>query len=497
MEDGNNIEDWYKDELSKFEVTPDSNGWDAISNQLDEASMGEITEENVDSWYVKELEKYESTPDKDVWNKLSAKLDVNNVWEKLLLSLNRYERLIWWRNFAIQATAIALLFLGSYYTYNNYNGSVSEAELVEKTNNTNDDKLFDSGNNIVSNAKNKLGNQSKNVVAKNSIGSKEILNNNNSITNNSNVKSTPVFTDLFKRESVTKSSIDDKTDKANQEILLASNKKYFGKITSKTVQQLSAHQSNRSVITREKERHKLNVRTLEMKEFLVKKEQNKIIFNNKRFSAHFVFGMYARRVYFGLNAGLKYQTIFMGDRKDEYLAQFDKKQLLDFGSSVGGTVGFIVSDNFNIESNINFLSTNGVKQRFTLDGVSFDEEINLNYSTVSVLFKKMNHKSTFDNKKYSTNFIGGIYAGVLNVAESNSQNNKTNVVNQFNKLDLGIVLGIEQDRYLTKELVITPGVRINQGILNSSSLSEGFVNSSRNFSVEFNVGIKYIFLKKG
>jgi len=114
-----------------------------------------------------------------------------------------------------------------------------------------------------------------------------------------------------------------------------------------------------------------------------------------------------------------------------------------------------------------------------------------------VLFKKMNHKSTFDNKKYSTNFIGGIYAGVLNVAESNSQNNKTNVVNQFNKLDLGIVLGIEQDRYLTKELVITPGVRINQGILNSSSLSEGFVNSSRNFSVEFNVGIKYIFLKKG
>ena len=95
--------------------------------------------------------------------------------------------------------------------------------------------------------------------------------------------------------------------------------------------------------------------------------------------------------------------------------------------------------------------------------------------------------------KYSTNFIGGVYVGILNSASSSQYDN---VKDNFKKMDFGVVLGVEQDRYLTKELVITPGIRYNQGIYNTSANLSPFA-ASRNFSVEFNLGIKFIFLKKG
>jgi len=107
----------------------------------------------------------------------------------------------------------------------------------------------------------------------------------------------------------------------------------------------------------------------------------------------------------------------------------------------------------------------------------------------------MNNKSTFDNKKYSTNYIGGLYAGVLNAAESSFDGSSTDIRDQFSNVDVGIVLGIEQDRYLSKTLVITPGIRYNQGITNIANENNSY-ESARNFSLEFNIGLKYIFLKK-
>jgi hypothetical protein len=206
--------------------------------------------------------------------------------------------------------------------------------------------------------------------------------------------------------------------------------------------------------------------------------------------------MYARRLYFGINAGAKYQTLLASNKQNEAYSNFTKKQLMDFGGSFGATIGMIVSDKFNLEANVNLLSTSGSKHQYSANENSFIEEVNLQYSTVSILAKKMNNKSTFDNKKYSTNYIGGLYAGFLNAAESNVDGSTVSIKNQFSNVDLGIVLGIEQDRYITKEFVITPGVRFNQSLINTSTQSNEMMNSSRNFSVEFNVGLKYIFLKK-
>ena len=107
----------------------------------------------------------------------------------------------------------------------------------------------------------------------------------------------------------------------------------------------------------------------------------------------------------------------------------------------------------------------------------------------------MSNKSTFDNKKYSTNLIGGVYAGYLTTAKATSGNNTYNVSNEFKNLDLGIVLGLEQDRYLTKQIIITPGIRYTQGVINIANENNPY-EAARTFAIEFNVGMKYIFLKK-
>ena len=97
-------------------------------------------------------------------------------------------------------------------------------------------------------------------------------------------------------------------------------------------------------------------------------------------------------------------------------------------------------------------------------------------------------------KKYSTNIIGGLYLGYLSSATS-VINGITYKNKAYTDLDCGLVLGLEQDRYLTKELIITPGIRYYQGAKNIAN-TENHFSYAYNSTLEFNLGIKYIFLKK-
>ncbi|MCB9361696.1 MAG: hypothetical protein H6587_08885 [Flavobacteriales bacterium] len=483
MKQDGNIEDWYRDELSNFEVNPEINGWESISNQLDSAAP--LTDENVESWYVKELEKFQSIPDKAVWNKLSTKLDVTSVWDKLLVSLNRYDRIIWWRNTAFKSAALLLFLLGGYYTYTNLDSDKNNDSTIVNYSVTKN-KLSDPNEKV----ENDLLNV-KNTLTETELSQSESVQENQegALTSNSALLQ---LTNVVKREESAKRNI----STSSSEIALASTGKYIHKINPLKAGVLGADYVISPLIRNNTSGINLETKTLEAKEFLVKKDQNKIIFNAKRFSSHFVFGMYARRLYFGINTGAKYQTLFASSKQNEALSNFTKKQLMDFGGSFGATLGLIVSDKFNIETNVNLLSSSGCKHEYVVGENSFIEEINLEYSTVSILAKKMNNKSTFDNKKYSTNYIGGMYVGFLAAAEVDVDGDARTIKDQFTSTDIGIVLGIEQDRYITKELVITPGVRFNQSLLNTSKPSNEMMSASRNFSVEFNVGLKYIFLKK-
>ena len=86
--------------------------------------------------YTSKVSKLEERPDYTVWEKLSTKLDTASVWDRLVVSLNRHEQYIWWRNVIIRGTAVFLLLTTSYMTYNNYVGN------TEKQTISNDDLFF-------------------------------------------------------------------------------------------------------------------------------------------------------------------------------------------------------------------------------------------------------------------------------------------------------------------------------------------------------------------
>lgn len=489
MKDIENIEDWYRDELDNFNVNPDKDVWNSLSDELD-ANMT-LTDENISEWYKREVDKLEERPDYTVWEKLATKLDTSSVWDRLVVSLNQYERFVWWRNVILKSSAILLLLTGSYLTYHNYTN-----------NNDKEDVLSENNHSTI---------QTSKVTEK-----QEKSPFNNKGANNNNIATTTASS--FYNDNPNKTKQQDKTIKDDSKNIVASaiktskknissnknnsnlfasseKEKTYSSIHLNNLNELKTN--NEPTIFNEIERRKITTEDIShivsSSDFLVKKEKNKIVFNSKRFSSYTAYGLYARRFYIGMNAGIKKHGLITKIKKNGVLANTSQVEYLDFGGSFGATAGFILSDNFNLEASINAINTSGYKRKFNGEGYSIDEKLNLNYSTINLLVKKMNTKSTFDNKVYSTNIIGGIYASYL-TNSSSSINGNSYKNDDFNTTDLGLVLGIEQDRYLSKTLVITPGIRYNQGVLNIASNNNPY-ESALNYSLEFNIGLKYIFLK--
>lgn len=511
MKDIDNIEDWYRDELNNYNVEPDQNTWSSLSEELDANTP--LTDENISEWYKKEVTKLEERPDYTVWEKLSTKLDTTSVWDKLVVSLNSYDQFIWWRNLAFRGTAIFLLFFGSYLAYNNYTTDanfIANEATVATTNigfkNKGIDGVMSTQHNKATtyevafsssskNNKNESNLNHKNSSTTNGFGSSELIKASNKTPTEEKVKM--AVSEAKKNITPTLSKTGGRSKESSSYASLEMIQKHYRSIYIDKLDELKT--DRQQTIFTDIDRHQLTEKDISYLyasgDFLVKKDNNKIVFNSKRFSSYFLFGVYARRIYVGFSAGIKKQGMITKLKENSPLAAYKQNNFLDFGTNFGGTVGFIVSDNFNIETNINVNSTAGYKRAFDAEGVTYQENLNLNYSTISFLAKKMNNKSTFDNKVYSTNLIGGVYASYLRSSVSDA-NGISHNIEGFNKTDLGIVLGIEQDRYLTKTLVITPGLRYNQGLTNIANDNSPY-ESARNFSFEFNLGVKYIFLKKG
>lgn len=454
MKSKNKIEDWYKNELENFSVEPEIGSWDKLASSMDNPSN--LSDEAFDDFVRDEVNHIKTTPDKVVWEKLSEKLDTATVWERLTTTLTRYEQFIWWRNFALKTAALMLFFMGVGLSVNEYiNQDIQHNKIAVSTT---------------------MVKTAEQATKQNSVKNKIISSTTKKSAVNQQIVSKPL-------KQTNKLIVAEKTFSRN-------NKKQTY-IASKEVNEKL---NNDKKFQLEKSNYELMEYIAHPKEFLIKKENNKIIFNNKRFSSHFAFGIYAKRIYMGLNVGFKKQSMITQLKNTNEFKNLSQNTLLDHGSSFGAIAGIILSDKLNLETNVNFYASNGYRKQYATDEISYTENLNLAYTNVSVLAKKMYNKSTFDDKKYSTNILGGLYFGYLSKATSIinrvTYNNTT-----YNNLDYGIVLGLEQDRYLTKELIITPGIRYYQGAKNIAN-TENHFSFAYNSTLEFNLSLKYIFLKR-
>lgn len=456
MKDNFNIEDWYKNELENYSVPPDANSWNKLSEQLNHEEL--LTDEKMDEWYKKELEKVESQPDNAIWEKLSTRLDTSSVWERLAVTLTKYERFVWWRNTLLKTAALLLFFAGLTVTINN-----NSSESVNHN-----PQIISQYANALFNNKN-TDNSLYGKIVDNDINQKELTE-----EQPIRIKKPVNSISLIKKET---------TLKPPNENLIASKKYSFN---------ASKFYSNTTEINTNYYENNLH-KTIYAKEFLIKKENNKIIFNNKRFTSNFAIGVYAQRFYVGLNGGIKKQGMFTKINELGTLQNYKQETLLDHGSSIGATFGIILTDKLNIETNINYAS-NGFRKKYISNEEVINERLSLSHTNIGLVAKRTYNKSTFDSKTYSTNIIGGVYVGVLNSSKTKINSTILNTSN-YENIDLGLVLGIEQDRYISKTLVITPGIRYYQGIKNSAT-TQNPLSSAYSYSVEFNLGLKYIFLKR-
>lgn len=497
MKDIEDIEDWYRDELNNYNVEPDKNGWDSLAEDLDTSTP--ITDENISEWYKKEVSKLEERPDFTVWEKLSTKLDTTSVWDKLTVSLDRYELFLWWRNMAFRGTAILLLLLGSVLTYNNYN---NDDDVLSENDNTNLIKDHNYGSASWSGAEANSKNNSNELYTHTNPAKDNKKNTTKRVsqsTQNQNTNS-PTQQNIDRSINVAKGDIIKSSSESNGDKTLYASIKEVRHYNSISVENLNALKNNleRNIYTASNLNGITEKDILQpylSSEFLVKKDKNKILFNKKRFSSHSSYRIQTKRLYIGANMGLKKQGMITKLKENSPLNNYKQNELLDFGTNFGGVVGVVISSKFNIETNVKFNSTAGYKRSYSAEGIAFQENLNMNYTSISLLAKKMSSRSTFDNRIYSTNIFGGAYASYLRTATSDINGISRNL-EEYNKTDIGIVLGIEQDRYITKTIVITPGIRYNQGLFNVANENSSF-ESSRNFSFEFNLGIKYIFIKSG
>ena len=462
MKNKKNIEDWYKNELENFSVEPEKGSWDKLSSSMDNPSK--LSDEAFDDFVRDEVEHIRTNPDRAVWEKLSEKLDTTTVWERLSTTLTRYERFIWWRNFAFKSAALTLFFMGVGLSVNEYFNQDTHQNNEKVSTPTVAATTFEQ--------------KTKQASATSVLASKDVLN-----------------SSTAEKEKVNQHIVNHTSKQTNKPIAtdknVTSTAKKQAYIASKEVNQ---QLNNDKEILLKKSNHELKEQLIQPKEFLIKKENNKIIFNNKRFSSHFAFGIYAKRIYMGLNVGVKKQSMITQLKDNSEFNSLSQNTLLDHGSSFGATAGIILSDKMNLETNVNFYSSNGFRKQYASNEISYTENLSLAYTNVSILVKRMYNKSTFDDKKYSTNIIGGLYLGYLSSATS-VINGVTYKNEAYTNLDYGIVLGLEQDRYLTKELIITPGIRYYQGTKNIANVENHF-SFAYNSTLEFNLGIKYIFLKK-
>lgn len=437
MSENFNIEEWYKNELSNYKPIPDKKGWESVTNKLN-------TDEQFENWLKEEINKIERNPEKKVWARLDAKLDIANVWNSLNKSLNNYYFFIKWRNVLLKGLSVALLFLGTYATY----VSILNKEIQSTFTNNNNNN-----NNIVASftqqqaRSNKLVKTQKNNFNNNGQKNSQLL-----ASRNQFIKIEPLNNIIH--YNFNKTSIKQQLD---------------------TTKKSGIDQSKLFMFFED--------------DYFVKKKRDKILFNSNRFSANFIYSLYRNKFYSGITASLKHNGALFQSKKE-----LVKSNRLNPGLAYGGTFGIILSEHLNVETNIYISNTKGSKNVIKSEGNEIEETIKTNYSSINILAKKMFHKSTFDNKRYSYNIIGGLYLSSLNSASITTNNNNKDISTSFVNYDLGIVTGIERDQYLTKELILTTGVKFNQGFINTSNYQD--YNALYNSSLELNLGIKYVFLKK-
>lgn len=201
--------------------------------------------------------------------------------------------------------------------------------------------------------------------------------------------------------------------------------------------------------------------------------------------------------YVGGIGGVKNQWLLSASTINSFKQQEPAYPVAVFSQTYGVSAGMVVNDKFNVQSDMFFITKNGLKQVDYEAGHSIAKEIQFGYYKLGlsgVFKKKMLKKSKLP---VTNNFVLGVYGGWLRSGELIvDQELVSDISNDYRNGDFGLVGGYELSFLAGNHFAIAPGFRYHQGLMNIYKGTEEVpaeFNRTLNTSFELNLGLRYLF----
>jgi len=203
----------------------------------------------------------------------------------------------------------------------------------------------------------------------------------------------------------------------------------------------------------------------------------------------------------GVEGGLNHSMVLINDSKLDQIIGGNIHRKLDLGAYYAVSMGYDFSRKFGVETELIFCSQQGQKYSELRYGkVHVDGEIDLEYMSVPVLFKyKMTKMGGKALNPRVINFVAGLQYSRLKEASIKMNNlDLQNATEPFNRDELGVVLGLEYDLFVSPNYFVTLGTRAS--ISSDIHAFPYFVpqaSQTYNVLVGVNASFHYLMKRKG
>jgi hypothetical protein len=198
--------------------------------------------------------------------------------------------------------------------------------------------------------------------------------------------------------------------------------------------------------------------------------------------------MHSKTIEFGMTGSVKNtwllnRTTFTGLEKHTM-----NTTLPDFGKDIGLVFCYNFAPRFSAQAEGMFLSQMGQRYKEYRHGNYVTRNVDLSFYGLNLLLKYSRNKIINGQPLNAHGLLAGFYAGALKKATESISGEVFDIRAAYSSYDYGALLGYEYNRYLSRRLVLTSGLRINYGFANVYAER---IPKTATGSFDLNLAVKY------
>lgn len=468
-------------------------------------------DENIEDWFRQNADKLEVTPEDEVWDRLNDSLDMDEVWGKLDTSLERDKvRAFWFKRSAVAAAILALFALtlwgiagqGSADEGNAGNG-IAGSEIVNPpiVNEHKDEVPFDYNKEKPLLADNEAAStpDGVEVEADKAPANPEVLDAGTPVavveapntpvvlpnTPNNPVAPVAVVNQLPKKSTpleetadavIAKNETPTDLEKESNDLPVLKSLQVTG-LDSRTVELWSAAEPTSDQLVPEEDVQ--NVLAI-VPEFVPYEDK----------------GAGTSRFYVGAAVGVKNQWLMNHETYETFRSEGLDHAVADFSSAQNVNFGMRIADRFGVQADYSFLAGAGQKyQEYSSTGRFVNKELDFQYQKMLVAFRYNRKSKKFLGREISDHMALGMYGGYLTEAQRiGGIEGSAKFLPNYRNVDFGFTGAYEVNYALIPRLKLSTGLRLQQGLVNiyrgTSTVPADF-DRTFNASVDLLFGLKY------